>query len=85
MALTIFALHCLGVSQMIHTCRLGKHYPTQLHSRDAAFPNWGTNLDDGNILCGATATGPYFGDGNDDSDRYTNSRNFWRELSLIHI
>ena len=41
-------------------CRLGAHYPTRLHSRDAAYPNFGSDSeDDGSVLCGALVSGPY--------------------------
>lgn len=70
----------------IRCCRLGAHFPTKLHSRDAAFPNWGSPAaDDGNTMCGAMATGPYLGSisnpvlSNSNPDRYLNNRAFWPE------
>lgn len=40
--------------------RLGMHFPTRLHSRDAAYPNFGSDAeDDGSVLCGALVSGPY--------------------------
>jgi hypothetical protein len=42
-------------------CRIGKHYPTALHTRDAAYPNFrgAPGLLDANTLCGAQVSGPY--------------------------
>lgn len=48
-------------------CRVGKHYPTRLHSRDASFPEFRTDEPDPNLLCGALVSGPYApGKGGDD-------------------
>jgi hypothetical protein len=41
-------------------CRIGKHWPTEMHTRDAGYPNFRTdNLTDANTLCGAQVSGPY--------------------------
>lgn len=44
-----------------HVCRLGKHYPTQIHSRDASsypFDNGLNSEPDQNTICGALVSGP---------------------------
>lgn len=47
-------------------CSFGNHYPDRLHSRDAAYPNFGDNSEkDGNVLCGAMVSGPYAPEGED--------------------
>jgi hypothetical protein len=55
-------------------CRLGKHYPTRVHSRDSAYPNWANiNALDGNTLCGALVSGP-FTSAPGSTDVYTDNR-----------
>lgn len=39
--------------------RVGKHYPTHLHSRDASYPEFRTDEPDPSLLCGALVSGPY--------------------------
>ena len=45
---------------------MGPNYPTRLHSRDSAYPNFDLTVlgePDGNLMCGAMAPGPYPGEG----------------------
>jgi len=66
--------------------RIGKHWPTMLHSRDAAFPFFYSETDpDPYPLCGALVSGPYAQTSDDDgpvtsgTDVYTNNRRQWKE------
>eukprot|EP00892_Ulva_mutabilis_P000083 jgi/Ulvmu1/10075/UM006_0022.1 len=72
-----------GFSYMVG---IGNHYPTMLHSRDAAFPNfYSTSEPDPFPLCGALVSGPYAQTSEEDgpvdtgTDMYTNNRRMWRE------
>lgn len=66
---------------------MGSHYPTRLHSRDAAYPNFDEEyLPDGNLLCGALVAGPYAhgssgvdGRAENGTDLFTNNRDLWFE------
>jgi hypothetical protein len=66
-------------------CSLGQHYPTRLHSRDAAYPNFRDDTKpDGQTLCGAYVSGPFvegdaFGTVQAGTDKYTNDRRVWKE------
>lgn len=66
----------------MHACRLGNHYPTKVHSRDAAYPNFEKNkLKDGSVLCGALVSGP---DALSDSDNIADGYVVSVFLSLFH-
>ena len=76
------------MSQLVtSSCRLGAHYPTRLHSRDAAYPYFDDPVTpDGNLLCGAMVGGPYAhgssgvsGRAEEGTDLFTNNRNLWFE------
>jgi Glycosyl hydrolase family 9 len=59
------------------SCRLGNHFPTHIHSRDAATPNWGTPNPDGNTFCGAIVSGPCANPG--PTDLFTDDRTKYQE------
>jgi hypothetical protein len=59
-------------------CRLGKHYPTHVHSRDSAYPNFSTTQPDANTLCGALVSGA-FTKPPGSTDVYTDNRGNWYE------
>ena len=49
-----------GGFESTFTCRIGKHWPTEMHARDPAYPNFRDALKpDANTLCGAQVSGPY--------------------------
>jgi hypothetical protein len=44
----------------LHRRRLGKHFPRNPHSRDAAHPAWANQkVPNPNTLCGGVVSGPY--------------------------
>lgn len=69
----------------VRRCRIGKNWPTKLHSRDSAFPNFDNNVGKDRFpYCGAIVSGPYppttmDGPVRSGSDRYTNDRWRWLE------
>lgn len=66
-------------------CRIGRYYPTKLHSRDSANPYFYTpSEEDTNTLCGGVVSGPYEnpsamdGPVRNGTDFYANDRSLWQ-------
>jgi Glycosyl hydrolase family 9 len=60
-------------------CRLGKSFPTHVHDRDAASPNWGTASADGSTICGAVVSGAWALPANTPTDLFTDNRDKYEE------
>ena len=68
-----------------YACRMGRYFPTKLHSRDTAHPNFrNASMEDTGTLCGAIVSGPFDntagigGPVRNGTDEYTNDRRVWR-------
>eukprot|EP00892_Ulva_mutabilis_P000072 jgi/Ulvmu1/10065/UM006_0012.1 len=69
-----------GFSYMVG---MGTHFPTKLHSRDVAYPNFrSSDIEDTATLCGAIVSGPYAATANgpvtESTDLYENDRRRWQ-------
>ena len=65
------------------SCSMGANFPTRLHSRDVAYPNFASDTEfDTATLCGAIVSGPYAAPQNgpveEGTDLYENDRRRWQ-------